>query len=136
MAARRVTYADLDALLTRLGLTRRLVQIPDPIDTATDDDSSRDAAGTTPPRTRPAVVYQDAATDTLIILPPRPLDEPAQPQHVFPTRRHLVEKGLIKEVDFERWVCGMRFGEVCRDESASNGTQTVTRVRGRRSRTG
>lgn len=133
--ARSVTYADLDTLLRRLGFVSRQKNISRPV---------VDAYGTAPKdgnvvlmtAARPAVVYREPESDTLIILPQRPLDAPVQPQHLIPTRRLLIEKGLIEDVDFERWLCAMRFGEVCRDEAASNGTSTVSRARVGRTRTG
>lgn len=61
------------------------------------------------------MVYNDVSTGTLIILPRRPLDTPAEPQHLIPTRRQLVERGLIEEEDFDRWLCAMRFGDLGRE---------------------
>lgn len=112
---RNVTYADLDALLQRLGLVSRQKDVSLPIVDGRRNGSKDGNEGPAAPA-RPAVIYEDAVTDTFIILPRRPLDEPVQPQHLVPTRRLLIEKGLIEETDFEQWLCAMRFGEVCREQ--------------------
>ena len=111
MTARSVTYGDLDALLRRLGFTSRPIEV-----THRDPDNPGDTEGWVVP----AVLYHNAAADdAMILLPPRPLDEPAEPQHLIPTRRQLIERGLIEEDEFERWLCAMRFGDVCREPAAT-----------------
>src|SRR5688572_18089648 len=101
MTARNVTLADLDALLRGLGFVRREIKMPDrdPIVLDTGDKSSERL-----PKVPglPAVVYREPASDAMILLPRRPPDATAEPQHLIPTRRQLIEHGLIEEEDFDR----------------------------------
>jgi hypothetical protein len=87
MGSRSVTFADLDALLRRLGFSSRAVEVarrglPEngPADGA-DEKGSRGPG-------LPAVVYENAGADNaLILLPRRRPDEPVEPEHLIPTRR-------------------------------------------------
>ena len=74
------------------------------------------------------MVYDEVASNTVIILPPRPLDAPAEPQHLIPTRRQLVERGLIEDEDFERWLCAVRFGDAGSESVAPVATDGRPRV--------
>ena len=121
MTTRSVTYADLDALLRQLGMTVRpfeRARLPGersdrrPIPHGDDHPLSV--------RSNSALVYDHPMSATRVLLPRRPFSEQVQPQHLIPTRRVLVEKGLIGEEEFDRWLCATRFGELCRDQLPSS----------------
>lgn len=114
MTAKNVTYADLDSLLRRLGFNARPVDVPflePPVATNGAEAPRRSSNAELPPR--PALIYEDTRGDTMILLPHRPSSDPVQPQHLIPTRRLLLERGLIDEDDFDRWLCQVQFPDDC-----------------------
>ena len=127
MGSRNITFADLDALLRRLGFSSRMVEVAP---RGLVDNGSGDGADERRSRNPglPAVLYENvSAEDALILLPRRPPDAPVEPQHLIPTRRQLIERGLIEEDEFERWLCAMRFGDVRREPAATGAADGRTR---------
>lgn len=76
MVTDRITYAQLDELLTRLGFTRRRVE----------------------PKW---LCYEHAGTHTMIVLIEKKPTELVRITDAISARRHLVEKGLICDEDFD-----------------------------------
>jgi len=76
MVTDRITYAQLDELLTRLGFTRRRVE----------------------PKW---FCYEHAGTQTMIVLIEKKPTELVRVTDAISARRHLVEKGLISDEDFD-----------------------------------
>ncbi len=76
MVTDRISYAQLDQLLTRLGFTRRRVE----------------------PKW---ICYEHSGTQTMIVLVEKKPTEPVRVTDALSARRHLVEKGLISDEDFD-----------------------------------
>lgn len=113
MRTRKVTYADLDAFLHRLGLARREVEV----DHGRADDGGNgavDAALAPTPVRRPVrgYAYEHAPTGALLMLPMRPPDEAVAPHNLHAARRTLVDWGVTSDEEFDRWLCRMRFSDV------------------------
>jgi hypothetical protein len=113
MTPRHVTYADLDALLLGLGFTKRHVEV----DHGRTEERSADSNGASsqPARSRfvvPGYAYEHEKSGALLLLPLfAPQD--AADRHLVPTRHTLVDWGVISNDDWDRWLCQMRFPDVC-----------------------
>jgi hypothetical protein len=131
VATRQVTCADLDAYLARLGLTKRQVEI----NHGRPDDEMLDTDGVPAEQSRSrrvrGFVYDHAETEALIMLPLRPPDEAVAPRHLVPARRALVDRGVTSDEDFDRWLCQMRFPDVCRAAATADGGDKRVRDAGR-----
>ena len=109
MTANYATYGDLGRLLRRLGFASRHVEV-----THRNPNDAGDAFGWVVQ----SLLDERHGDDTNTFLPPRSAGEPAEPRHLVPTRRQLIDRGQIEEAEFDRWLCGVRFGDVCRESVA------------------
>ena len=57
------------------------------------------------------VVYALPTTDIFFAFPPREPTRAVDPFHLWSVRKMLVERGIVEERDFERWIGRVRFGD-------------------------
>ena len=122
MTARSVTYADLDAFLERLGLERRSFEVDHGITVGSPNGVDRT------PRRRPVqdYAYGHAKTSAVLMLPIRPPDNVAMPHHLHAARRTMVDWDVISNVEFDLWLCQMRFLDVCAEPASAHGRARAT----------
>ena len=92
-----MTYADLDQLLRRYEFDPRPV----------------------PPN---HVAYVDRSQEPIFIFPALPPTEAVWPHHLAAVRHWLVETGLASQEEYDRWLCAMRFGDLCRESATTGAT--------------
>jgi hypothetical protein len=97
MTRHPVTYADLDQLLRGYNFDSRPVP-PD------------------------HVAYVDRSQEPIFVFPSLPPNEAVWPHHLAAVRHRLVETGLAGQDEYDRWLCAMRFGDLCREPETAGAT--------------
>jgi hypothetical protein len=98
MKSNRIRFGDLEAFLARVGLTHV-------------------------PSTGPQRVWVHPPSELVIVLPPRDPEDDIGPAHLLAARKHLVDRGVIREETFDRFL-----------ESASPASATPGNGRGAEAR--
>src|SRR5262245_31728354 len=92
-----VTYADLDQFLRRYKSDPRPVPLNH-------------------------VTYVDPKQEPIFVFPVLPPSESVWPHHLASVRRWLLETGLASQDEYDRWLCAVRFGDLCREPATAGAT--------------
>jgi hypothetical protein len=113
MTGRHATYADLEALLLRHGFTKRRFEV----DHGRTDDQAPDQNGASTRPRKPSFVvpgyaYEHKKSGALVLIP---IFDPqdAADRHLVPAQHTLIKWGVMSKDDRDRWLCQMRFPDVC-----------------------
>jgi hypothetical protein len=113
MTAKHVTYADLDALLLGLGFRKRSIEV----DHGRADDRASGMNGASADQTQPRLVvpgiaYEHEKSGALVLLPAHAAEDAAD-RYLVPARHALLDRGVITNEEWDRWLCQTRFPDAC-----------------------